>query len=138
MVTGIGTGTGIIELQFASHDTLGESRMLFASGGTQIFSFPRNIQKRWYQISSAIDDRTLNSGVIQYYNLTNVYNTPEKEVRLIKIEGITGTPYSSLLIRNVRGKKSLQGGSGATLDPLEKATLTFEKNGKEIQMVVSR
>lgn len=74
---------------------------------------------------------------MQYYNLTNTQSTPEKEVRLMKIVGGNNQPYTSLLIRNVLGKKILQG-SGATLNSLEKATLTFEKNGKEMEMIISR
>lgn len=45
-------------------------------------------------------------------------------------------PYTTLLVRNVLGKKVLLGSAGATIDTLQKATLLFEKNGKEMEMVL--
>ncbi|MDD5197467.1 MAG: hypothetical protein PHN60_01265 [Candidatus Gracilibacteria bacterium] len=133
MVQSIGTGTGLISLRLTTYDTSGETRQLFESGGTRVFSFSHNIQKRWYKISGTTEDMVLNSSVMQYYNLTNRNNTPENEIRLIKIVGGNGMSYASLTIQNVLGSKVIMG-SGTNL---EKATLTFEKNGKEMSLVVT-
>jgi hypothetical protein len=78
----------------------------------------------------------MNSYEIQYYNLTNSEKIPEREVYLMGITGGNGIPYQSLLVRNILGKKVLQG-SGASIDLLEKATLFFEKNGKPSQITLS-
>lgn len=137
MIRSSGTGTWLIYLRLATYDTSGKAQQLSESGWTSIFSFPSGIQKRWYQILGNLDGRGLNSFIIQYYNLTN--STPENETHLIKIEGTiewSSKQYNSLLVRNVLGRKFLKG-SGTTMDELEKATLTFEKNGKEMPLVVT-
>lgn len=129
------TSAQMWELNFFTYDTSWDIHTLPASGGIQPFSFPRNIQKRWFGISSGVGDRVLNSYIMQYYNLTNIRSLPENEVRLVGIVWWNNVPYASLTVRNILGKKVLQG-SGTTLDTLEKATLSFEKNGKEMQMVL--
>ena len=131
------TSTGMWNIEYWAYETQPQSNILVASGGIQAFSFPKNLEKRWYQISNSADDMNLNDLTIQYYNLTNRNSLAEEEVTLIKIEGWDGVSYSSLLVRNVLGKKVLQG-SWSTLDDLEKAIITFEKNGKEMEMVISK
>ena len=136
IITSSDTSTGVWELNFSSPDIPDRTFVLSASGGTQIFSFPSHVQKKWQKISSKIGDRGLNSFALQYYNLTSVENTPEREVHLMSIKGGNGIVYSSLIVRNILGMKVLQG-SGTSLDNLEKATLLFEKNGKEAELVIS-
>lgn len=130
------TSTGTWELNFMTYDTQGKTIILPAKGGSQIFSIPSDIQKGWYQISSSIGNENLNSYEIQYYNTTNTERLPEKEVSLMKIIGGDGLNYPALVFRNILGQKSLMG-SGTTLVPLKKATLTFEKNGKEMELILS-
>ena len=125
------------ELVFSAPDTPGKTLTLSASGGFQVFSFPTNLEKRQFRISSGIGDEYLNSFEMRYYSLSNARLVPESEIRLVKIEGESGLLYDALTIRNVLSKKSLHG-SGTTIDTLEKAILTFEKNGKEMKMTVSR
>lgn len=79
------TGTGMGELHLTSYDSIGKTLTIAANGGIQSFIFPRNIQKRRYDISGAIGERVLNSFIIQYYNLTN--SAPENEIHLVKIFG---------------------------------------------------
>ncbi|NCP77159.1 hypothetical protein GW830_03455 [bacterium] len=77
--------TGTWELGFFTYDTPIKTYVLPANGGVQIFSFPENLQKRWYKILGSLGDSDLNSFEIQYYNLTNA--SPESEVRLMSISG---------------------------------------------------
>jgi hypothetical protein len=46
--------------------------------------------------------------------------------------------YDTLTVHNVLGKRSFLAGSGEVLKNLEKATLFFEKNGKEANIVLVR
>lgn len=131
------TSTGMWNIEYRARDARPQSNILVASGGIQAFSFPKNLEKRWYQITNSADDMDLNDLTIQYYNLTNRNSLAEEEVTLTKIVGWAGVSYDSLLIRNVLGKKVLQG-SWTSLDDLEKATITFEKNGKEMEMILSK
>lgn len=130
------TSTGMWELNFSTYDAPQKTYTVSASGGSQVFSFPQDIQKRWYKILSWIGDRDLNSCEIQYYNLTNVKKAPESEVYLVKIVGWNNREYTSLTVRNILGRKTLQG-YWVTSDSLEKVILTFEKNGQEAEMIIS-
>lgn len=86
-VRSVSAGTGAAELHFSASDASAKTVMLSMSGMVQTFSFPPNLEKRWYRVSASLDDTDLNSLEIQYYNLYNVQNTPEKEVRLVSILG---------------------------------------------------
>lgn len=84
-----------------------------------------------------MDNTQTNSYAMQYYRLSDTENIAENEVRLVSIAGSDGTLYDALMVRNILGKKILIG-SGTMLQDLEKATLTFEKNGKEMTLLLSR
>ncbi len=134
-ITTNGSGTGVIQLHLYSADALGDTMQLSESGELQPFSFPRGIERRWYQIDTFMEDRGSLSYEMQYYNLANVTDLTSEEVHLQSILGSDGTHYPGLIVRNILGQKTLLG-SGSTLVPLSSATLTFEKNGQETQLTI--
>ena len=131
-----GLGTGSIDVHLASQDSIGENLQLSQSGGYKVFSFPSNMQKRWYEITGTKDDIGTNSFNIQYYQLSPIKDAWENEIQLIRIVDSGSLSYDALIIRNVLGKKSLIG-SWATLRILEQAVLIFEKNWKEISLALT-
>ena len=49
------TNTGTWELNFSTRDTVSQILTLPANSGIQYFSFPQNIQSRWYKIASQVE-----------------------------------------------------------------------------------
>ena len=89
-----------------------------------------------YELYGAINGSDTNSFLFTPYDSENIGTATEKQVELMSISGAT-VSYPALVIRNVLGKKELYG-SGITLDKLDSATLTFEKNGKEIIVTIGK
>jgi hypothetical protein len=49
------TNTGTWELNFSTHDTVSQVLTVPANSGIRYFSFPQNIQSRWYKITSQVE-----------------------------------------------------------------------------------
>lgn len=131
----LGSGTGIIQLFFHSENALGDTMQVTESVTVQPFAFPKNIEKRSFWIEAFMSSGDTMNYVMQYYNLSNREGIPENEAFLRRIVGSDGTSYNGLIVRNVRGQKTILG-SWVTLQPLTKATLTFEKNGQETELII--
>ena len=108
-ITTNGSGTGVVQLHLHAADALGDTMQMSESGEVQPFSFPRGIEKRWYQIEAFMDTRGSLSYDMQYYNLANVTGQSAEEASLKSIVGSDGTLYPALIVRNILGQKTLLG-----------------------------
>lgn len=130
------TSTGIWTHEVWNDNRFTSRQSATASGSTMSFSVSGSRTYDMYNIYNVQDGVLLNSFLIGYYDSANQGSPAEKQVRLTAISGTTNS-YDSFTVKNTLGKKELSA-SGTTLDAIDQATLLFEKNGKEIPLLIQR